>query len=214
MSYVPVPRLTAPEQSASELATTIRAVVKSIAYPGSVAGSTRRKDDALAALDALTALAERAEAYEHAAGAEADLADTFAAALKHEKEQYAAAAARAEETERKLGLRDARVSQRIAEIQFRAEAAEKERDGALDWNNERVIARAVNAEGEVARLTADLEAIAAQQPKTLAMIRANGFVFDSIGKEPGNWQHLAFSIYTDLCEVDTIARAALAKDTP
>jgi hypothetical protein len=54
-----------------------------------------------------------------------------------------------------------------------------------------------------------LERIAEQQQKTLAMIRRNGFVFDSIGKEPGNWQHLAFTIYTDLCEVDTIARNAL-----
>jgi hypothetical protein len=51
--------------------------------------------------------------------------------------------------------------------------------------------------------------IAAQQPKTLEMLRSNGIVFDSIGNEPGNWQHVAFSIYTDLCEVDSIARAAL-----
>jgi hypothetical protein len=47
-----------------------------------------------------------------------------------------------------------------------------------------------------------LERIAEQQQKMLAMI-------DSIGKEPGNWQHLAFTIYTDLCEVDSIARSAL-----
>ena len=64
------------------------------------------------------------------------------------------------------------------------------------------------------RLREALEAVAAQQPKTLAMIEANGFVFDDIGKEPGNWQHLAFSIYTDLCEVDSIARAALSEVTP
>ena len=44
------------------------------------------------------------------------------------------------------------------------------------------------------------------------MIEANGFVFTDIGKEPGNWQHLAFSVYTDLCEADTIARAALGED--
>ena len=62
------------------------------------------------------------------------------------------------------------------------------------------------------RLREALEAVAAQQPKTLAMIEANGFVFTDIGKEPGNWQHLAFSVYTDLCEVDTIARAALGED--
>jgi hypothetical protein len=56
---------------------------------------------------------------------------------------------------------------------------------------------------------ATLERIAEQQPKTLAMIQRNGFKFEDIGNEPGNWQHLAFSIYTDLCEVDSIARAAL-----
>ena len=58
---------------------------------------------------------------------------------------------------------------------------------------------------------AALERIAEQQGKTLAMIERNGFVFDDIGAEPGNWQHLAFSIYTDLCEVDSIARSALAE---
>jgi hypothetical protein len=56
-----------------------------------------------------------------------------------------------------------------------------------------------------------LRRIKAQQPETLRMIEANGFVFDSIGKEPGNWQHLAFTVYTDLCEVDTIADACLAR---
>lgn len=54
-----------------------------------------------------------------------------------------------------------------------------------------------------------LSRIAEQQPKTLEMIRSNGFVFDDIGREPGNWKHLAFSIYVDLCEVDCIARATL-----
>jgi len=63
-------------------------------------------------------------------------------------------------------------------------------------------------------MLAALERIAEQQPKTLAMIRDNGFVFDSIGKEPGNWQHLAFTIYTDLCEIDSIARAALEEALP
>lgn len=67
---------------------------------------------------------------------------------------------------------------------------------------------------EVARLREALEKVSEQQPVTLRMIEHNGFVFDSIGNEPGNWQHLAFSIYTDLCEVDTIARAALTEETP
>jgi hypothetical protein len=61
----------------------------------------------------------------------------------------------------------------------------------------------------IRELRAALERIAEQQPKTLAMIEGNGFIFESIGREPGNWQHLAFSIYSDLCEVDLIARSAL-----
>lgn len=90
----------------------------------------------------------------------------------------------------------------------RAEAAEAERDR---W---RAVACNVKdgteaAEARVAALEEAMEQVKAQQPETLAMIEANGFVFRHIGNEPGNWQHLAFTIYTDLCEVDTIARAAL-----
>src|SRR5690242_11936062 len=59
-----------------------------------------------------------------------------------------------------------------------------------------------------------LERIAETQPRVLAMIERNGFVFDSIGREPGNWQHLAFSIYCELCEVDSLARAALDESGP
>ncbi len=88
----------------------------------------------------------------------------------------------------------------------RADAAEREWKSMYDQcRDERD--RVVAAEAKAATLA---EQIAAIQPKTLAMIRANGFVFDSIGNEPGNWQHLAFTIYTDLCEADSIARAALA----
>jgi hypothetical protein len=41
-------------------------------------------------------------------------------------------------------------------------------------------------------------------------------VFDEApGNDPKNWQHVAFSAYTDLCEAESIARAALAEgDTP
>lgn len=55
-----------------------------------------------------------------------------------------------------------------------------------------------------------LREIAAQQQKTLAWLEANGIVFDGpLGTDPKNWQHVAFSIYTDLCEVDMIAHNAL-----
>lgn len=54
-----------------------------------------------------------------------------------------------------------------------------------------------------------LRRIAEQRPETLETIRRNGFAFTDIGTEPGNWQHLAFSLYTTICEIDLIARAAL-----
>jgi hypothetical protein len=54
-----------------------------------------------------------------------------------------------------------------------------------------------------------LRVIAEQQQKALKIIESNGFVFDDIGREPGNWKHLAFSLYTDLCEIDTWTRNAL-----
>jgi hypothetical protein len=57
-----------------------------------------------------------------------------------------------------------------------------------------------------------LERIAQMQPETVDMLRRHGFVFDSIGTEPGNWQHLAFTLYTTICEIDTIARTGLLDD--
>jgi len=54
-----------------------------------------------------------------------------------------------------------------------------------------------------------LEEIAAKQPEVLAMIERNGFVFTDLGREPGNWQHLAFTLYAQICEIDSIARTAL-----
>ena len=54
------------------------------------------------------------------------------------------------------------------------------------------------------------------QPNALAVIRDNGYVWedkDSLGIEPGNWQHLSFSLYTYLCEINLWAEQALAKYT-
>lgn len=56
-----------------------------------------------------------------------------------------------------------------------------------------------------------LEEIARMQPDALKMIERNGFIFDDIGDEPGNWQHLAFTLYVSLCEIESIARAALSE---
>lgn len=74
-----------------------------------------------------------------------------------------------------------------------------------------VAVRAVPDTDRHAEALEALERIAEQQQKTLGWIRANGIVFDGpLGTDPSNWQQVAFSIYSDLCEVDTIARSALA----
>lgn len=55
-----------------------------------------------------------------------------------------------------------------------------------------------------------LEKIGAQQRKTLERFRMNGIVFDGpFDADPKNWENVAFSIYTDLCEVDLWAKQAL-----
>lgn len=58
-------------------------------------------------------------------------------------------------------------------------------------------------------MQAALVRIAEQQMESLRIIRENGFVFESIGREPGNWQHLAFTLYCHICEIDTVARNGL-----
>jgi len=55
-----------------------------------------------------------------------------------------------------------------------------------------------------------LKKVAAAQSEALAIIRENDFRFTDIGKEPGNWQHLAFILYTMICELSTDAENALA----
>ena len=48
--------------------------------------------------------------------------------------------------------------------------------------------------------------IGTQQQRTLGWLTQNKIVFDSLGNDPSNWQHVAFSIYNDLCEVDAWAK--------
>jgi hypothetical protein len=59
------------------------------------------------------------------------------------------------------------------------------------------------------RLREALERIAGRQLRTLATLRKHRIVFDGSG---GEWEKVALTIYTDLCEVDSIARAALTAD--
>lgn len=56
-----------------------------------------------------------------------------------------------------------------------------------------------------------VRAIARAQQDTLRWIQRNGIVFDGpLGTDPKNWENIAFSIYTDLCEVDSAANHLLA----
>lgn len=64
-------------------------------------------------------------------------------------------------------------------------------------------------EPDPAEMRQALERIVQQQQDSLRVIRDNGFVFESIGREPGNWQHLAFTLYCHICEMDMWARDGL-----
>jgi hypothetical protein len=73
----------------------------------------------------------------------------------------------------------------------------------LSWGTEREkFQQLVQA---VLDMTPVVERAQTIQPEALRTIRDNGFVFDDIGKEPGNWQHLAFTLYNLICEMDTLA---------
>ena len=57
-----------------------------------------------------------------------------------------------------------------------------------------------------------LREIEPQQQRILEWFRSEGIIFDTApGGDPKSWQHIAFTIYTALCETDSIARAALVK---
>jgi len=57
-----------------------------------------------------------------------------------------------------------------------------------------------------------LRKVAEAQSEALRIIRENDFRFTDIGKEPGNWQHLAFTLYTMICDLSTDAENALARE--
>jgi hypothetical protein len=53
------------------------------------------------------------------------------------------------------------------------------------------------------------------QPHRVEWFRVNGIVFDRAPNgDVTDWQNIAFHIYTDLCEVEAIARAALGETAP
>lgn len=56
-----------------------------------------------------------------------------------------------------------------------------------------------------------LETIEARQLRMIALFRQRGIVFEDIGNDPKNWQHVAFTAYSELAEVSMDARDALAE---
>jgi hypothetical protein len=55
-----------------------------------------------------------------------------------------------------------------------------------------------------------LREIQAFQPRRLEAYREHGTVFDvAPAGDPTSWQEIAFWTYTDLCEIESIARDAL-----
>jgi len=57
-----------------------------------------------------------------------------------------------------------------------------------------------------------LAEIAEIQPKVLAMIQREGFKFETPLHLSEGWEKLAFTLYSTICEVDAIARAALHEE--
>lgn len=48
------------------------------------------------------------------------------------------------------------------------------------------------------------------QERAMATLRKHGIKFEDIGNDPTkNWQHVAFTVYTDLCDAANTARALL-----
>jgi len=78
-----------------------------------------------------------------------------------------------------------------------------------DGINAALTARIAALEAERKKLWGLVEEVARVQPRCLAIIKENGFVFDKLGAEPGDWQHLAFTLYSEVCAMDTAARALL-----
>lgn len=71
--------------------------------------------------------------------------------------------------------------------------------------------RVIVADEKTASYRDALKRIAEQQQTTLKWLEEAGIVFDEKPRPavPGDWQQIAFWVYTDLCQVDVIARTAL-----
>ncbi len=62
---------------------------------------------------------------------------------------------------------------------------------------------------EMAPLREAAQAVVRLQEETVATFRNRGIKFTDIGADPENWQHVAFTVYTNLCEAAALARDAI-----
>lgn len=67
---------------------------------------------------------------------------------------------------------------------------------------------------QVVVLAHALRNVSQRQEATLEKLRTLGVVFTDIGADPKNWQHVAFTIYSEFVEAASIARQALEEDGP
>lgn len=101
----------------------------------------------------------------------------------------------------------------------RLEAAEKERDELRQevaaLNSPSDLSSSMFYKAQRDALAEALRQTQAKQPETLEKLRTRGVVFDKAPMpdpdDPKQWQLVAFWIYNELCEVESIARAALAE---
>lgn len=61
-------------------------------------------------------------------------------------------------------------------------------------------------------LTNTLNDLSTIQPRVLAMLRREGFVFETPLHLMRGWEKLAFSLYTTICEVDARVRQAIEEN--
>ncbi len=103
----------------------------------------------------------------------------------------------------------------LLEALLRAEAAEAQRD-TLQGDVDKLVGKIGGLMAQRDTLAEALRWIEQQQPKTLAMLRERGVVFKHAPQEnpDDRFELIAFWIYNDLCEVDSVARAALSGVAP
>ena len=58
------------------------------------------------------------------------------------------------------------------------------------------------------KLAAALQHVAEAQPKVLALMAQHGIVIDNLDDKMQKW---AFTLYTEICDIESVARTALAK---